>query len=203
MPKRFLASLTLLVVLAAPALADSAYKPTGSPLGMGGIVAWIVCAKKKRDQIGGWLLYFYWNLYAGLIVSVFLLVGETEGYVPQNFTAEQNFPLLMLAGVPHVLMVFVMAAVATFLLFVREPGMLKLLRWILGASVVAGLVALIVHSSHLQDAEELDVMALASHCGWLAYFCLSKRVRHVFVSHDWEEAVETLYPTPGRVSIAP
>lgn len=203
MPRRFLASLTILLALAAPAWADSAYQPTGPPFTLGGIVAWIICAKKKRDQIGGWLLYFYWTLYAGIIVSVFVLIGETEGFVPQNFTVEQNFPLLMLVGVPRILMAFVVAAVATFLLFVRDPGMLKLLRWTFVASIVAGIAASIVHSRQGLHNEGWDLITLVSDCAWLAYFCLSERVRHVFVSHDWEDAVENLYPASGQVKIAP
>ena len=203
MSKRFLQTLGILFFCTAPLLAETVDKPPTSPFGIGAIVAWIVCARKKRDEIGGWLLYFYWSLYGGVIGVSLIILSTHDQFVPQYFTPEKHFPALMAVHVPDVLMVFVLAAVATYLLIVREPGMLKLLRAVLGVSIAVSVVSLVVATQTQPDQAGWDFLSATTDTAWLIYFYFSRRVKHVFVTHDWDEGVKQIYPESAPLRIAP
>jgi hypothetical protein len=85
-------------------------------------------------------------------------------------------------------------AVATLLLQVRTWDMLKLLRWIMVADVSAGVLATAIDSAYFPDNVAITSLALVADLIWLVYLFRSSRVQHVFLSHDWEMAVESIHP---------
>ena len=63
--------------------------------GGGGIVAWIVCHRNRRNEIGGWLLFFFWQLYGGLLMTAVLFASNIQSYVPENFENGEHFELFL------------------------------------------------------------------------------------------------------------
>jgi hypothetical protein len=179
-----------LVVLAASS-GGSQYSPTFAP---GGLVAWFVCNGRKRDQIGGWLLYFYWQLYSALFISIVFFATNIQSYVPENFDSSSKFALFLASTVPVLLLFVVECAVATLLLSARTWDMFKLLRWTLVAEVAAAILGVGIDAAYFPDNVPLSGMALVSDLLWLGYLFRSQRVRHVFYSHDWDEAVNSIHP---------
>src|ERR1019366_2191292 len=106
-----------------------------APTAPGGIVAWIVCNARKRRPVGGWLMFFYWQIYSGLLVSAVMFASNIQSYVPENFDSTSKFALFLSSALPSVLLFVVKCAVATLLLSARTWGMLPLLRGVLMADL--------------------------------------------------------------------
>jgi len=49
--------------------------------------------------------------------------------------------------------------------------------------------------AHFEDNLPLDAYTVVCTLIWVAYFFISKRVSHVFGLNDWEDAVDTFYPS--------
>jgi len=108
-----------------------------TPMLPGGIVAWIICNGRKRNPIGGWLLFYYWQLWSGLVLSAAFFAMNIQSYVPENFDNEKLFAIFLASSVSTLLVLLIQVVVATMLLSFRTPDMLSLLRWTLVVSVVA------------------------------------------------------------------
>lgn len=180
----------LMVLVAA---SNQPYVPTFP----GGIIAWIVCNARKRQEYGGWLLYFYWQLYSGVIMTTVFFCINFQSYVPENFGDERSrYYWFLLSTVPTLVIFALQVAVATVLISVRTWDLLRLLRGLIGAQVVAAFVALVIDAKLFPENIALNMMfTLFPYSCWLAYFHASKRVKHVFQMHDWDTAVETIHPT--------
>ena len=62
-----------LATFAATGQSGSQYSPTFSP---GYLIAWWICNGRKRNPIGGWLLFFYWGVYSSLLYDRGVLRDE-------------------------------------------------------------------------------------------------------------------------------
>jgi hypothetical protein len=167
-----------------------------------GIIACIVCNMRKRGEFGGWLLFFYWQLFSGAMLSVFLFLKNFQTYVPENFAT--HAPIhhwFMITAIATIVILALQVAVGTMLIVVRSWDMLQFLRILLAAQVVALFAALIVDANYFPNGVAYRVGGLISEGIWMAYFLMSDRVRHVFKCHDWETMVETIYPAPKELSI--
>lgn len=107
----------------------------------------------------------------------------------------------MITAVLTIVILALQVAVGTMLIVVRSWDMLQFLRILLAAQVVALFAALIVDANYFPNGVAYRVGGLISEGIWMAYFFMSDRVRHVFKCHDWETAVEAIYPTPTELSI--
>src|SRR5271156_3494570 len=74
--------------------------PSTPVLPGGGIIAWIVCNGRKRNPIGGWLLFYYWQLWSGLLLSAVFFSINIQSYVPENFDSGSRFALFLASAVP-------------------------------------------------------------------------------------------------------
>jgi hypothetical protein len=167
-----------------------------APTFPGGIIAWIVCNSRKKQQIGGWLLFYYWQLYSGVLMTSVFFVIALESYVPENFDDHKRYLLFLVSTVPTLVIYALQVAVGTFLISVRTWDLLRLLRWLIAAEVAAVSVAVAIDATFLPDNVFLNLYTLVQEVLWLAYFFRSKRVMSVFKSHDWDVAVNRLYSRP-------
>ena len=181
------------------AMVTSSGNPS-TPLAPGGIIAWIICNGRKRNPIGGWLLFYYWQLWSGLLISAAFFAINIQSYVPGNFDTGLLFARFLSSTVPVLLLLLVQLVVATMLLSFRTSDMLRLLRWTLVAEVVAVAVGAAIDAKYYPDNIGFSALALIQETLWMLYFFKSTRVRHVFDSQDWEVAVHTIYPLKLKLS---
>src|ERR1700752_1398359 len=99
--------LPLLLALSMSADVPQTDDVPANPFGLIGLVGWVICALRKREAIGGWLLYFYIVIYSGVVWTVVLMLARIQTYVPQNYLPSQHHTLLMWMVVPSIVMVFV------------------------------------------------------------------------------------------------
>jgi hypothetical protein len=160
----------------------------------GGIIAWVICNARKRSPIGGWLLFYYWQLYSGLLLSLVFFGMNLASYIPEYSGDQTKFLLFLASAAPGLILYPAQGAVATLLLSVRTWDMLKLVRWIILGQVVAAVVGVVIDATYFPDNQILSVIMLIQEALWLAYFYRSTRVRHIFNLQDWDTAVNLIYP---------
>ena len=182
---------TMLALLLASSSSNSTYAP-GLP--GGGIIAWIVCYKQRRSQIGGWLLFYYWQLYGGILVTLLFFAVAFQSYVPESFDNAGLYHFFLWSTLPTLLLFATQVVVSTMFLSVRSWELLKLMRWVLAFQLVACLLAMIIDARKFPDNLFFDVWNAIGPAVWSLYFYRSKRVKHVFRTCDWDVAVEEFYP---------
>jgi hypothetical protein len=180
----------LLALLLVAGSSDSNYTP-GVP---GGIIAWIVCYKSRHSPIGGWLMLYYWQLYGGILVTAIFLVAGLQNYVPDAFGDAGLYYLFLLSVLPVLLIFAIQVVVSTMLLSVRSWNLLKLLRWVLLAQLAACSIAGVIDAQKFPDSLFFDIWDAIGPVVWSLYLFRSKRVKHVFRTCDWDEAVKEFYP---------
>jgi hypothetical protein len=86
------------------------------------------------------------------------------------------------------------------LLSARTWDLLKLLRWVIAAEVVGAIVSTGIDAVYYPDNVALNFLTIVPESLWLAYLFRSVRVRHIFQSHDWELAVNFIYPLKPKAA---
>lgn len=167
----------------------------------GGIIAWIICYKQRKSQIGGWLLFFFWQLYGGILMTVIFFVSGFNSYVPESYNDARTYHLFLISAVPQIVIFLMQLAVGTMLLSVRTWDMLKLMRFTVLAATIWFWVSVLIDSRAFPESAALDVFSGLISTVWTLYLFRSKRVRHVFQMHDWDTAVERIYPDHEKLSI--
>jgi hypothetical protein len=166
---------------------------TPSPLGI--LLAWWICNRNKRNPIGGWLMFYYWQVYGGILVTLLFFALSAQSYVPENFDSTRRFALFLASALPGLILLFIEAAVATFLLSARTWDMVKLLRCVMMALIAVTLLGTVIDGLYFPESLAFGFLGLGSTTIWLAYFFRSKRIQHVFWAHDWDAAVGKIYPS--------
>jgi hypothetical protein len=176
---------------AALALASSETPAPPFPLG-GGIIWWLICAKRKQHAIGGWLLFYFWQVFSGAALAAILLVTlGYRSYSPEMFDKPFEYWLYFVSAAPGVLLLFVHAAAALILLTVRTWDVLQLLRRIVVAQVVFTWLGVVIDATKFQSDLPLDLFGAIQITVWLLYLFRSQRVERVFKHHNWEQAAPT------------
>src|SRR5262245_40099211 len=118
------------------ALASSEAPSTPSFPACGGLVWWIICSRRKHQAIGGWLLFYFWQIFSGAVLAAILLLTiGYRSYLPEMSEKPFDYWLYFLSAVPNLLLVFVHAGAALILLTVRTWDVLQLVRRIAIAEV--------------------------------------------------------------------
>ena len=146
-----------------------------------GLAAVVVCVARRRRAIGGWLLYFVIQVFAGLIRSTLSLVATVAQYHP----ARQR-SLALMSTVPDALMWLAVAAICVMLLKTRDWRWVISLRAAISLKIVVGFISAAIDSRCFPDNVTLDVAMLILLAIFLVYLFFSRRVHHVFTTKDWE-----------------
>jgi len=174
------------ILQAAQATGGNGYTPT---LPGGIIILGIICNSRKKKPIGGWLLFYFWQLYAGLVVTTLQFSTNLQSYVPENFDDKHLFYLFIVSSVPLLIVYALQVAVATFLISVKTWDLVRLLRSLIMTEIVAITIAIPINAKYFPDNIFINVYNLLLAFAWLIYFFKAQRVIHVFKTHDWDKPV--------------
>ena len=176
----------LFIALPLTAATDSAQSPPVPGGAIGALVMWYICPIRKDKEIGGWLLYFYIQLYLGVIVSLIVFAATFSAYEPSTWAkAPDLYPMFLLSAVPGLLLLPAQLVVAEILRRSRDIKWVSILRYVLMADLVMSIVAIAIDTKYFKESVVFDFIGVIWPTIWLPYFYLSKRVRRVFELHDW------------------
>ena len=123
-----------------------------------------------------------------------------QSYIPENFDEKEKYLLFLASAVPTLILYLIQLAVGTILLTVRTWYLLKLLRWAIIGEIAAAIVSTAIDAVYFPDNVGLNFLTIVPESLWLAYLFRSARVKHVFQTHDWEIAVNSIYPAKPKMA---
>lgn len=124
---------------------------------------------------------------------VFLGMG-LQSYVPESFDDRHRYFLSLMSIVPNLIVLALEIAVATMLVSVRTWDLLRLLRGLMIAGLIFAAIGTLIDVNYFPDNLPFDALTIIPAAVWLAYFFRSRRVKHIFMVHDWDTIVDTWYP---------
>lgn len=160
-----------------------------------------LCNSRRHKSIGGWLLYFYIQIYLAVPLAFGLFVVSTLPHLQANRLHDQTaVALLTLISILPLVMISFEALLATVLLGKREWMMVNVVRGVFFADLLARLMILAIDWKIWPHAVTGALLGSIWPVLWLGYFSYSKRVQKVFKTHDWEAAPMDMGATTRQVS---
>ena len=141
----------------------------------------------RKQAIGGWLLYFYYWVFALLFTSLQDIVRHPNVYSLSFRSDSVSHEALVLAVFPRLFVYIVVGAVATILLIKKEWMWVEHLRVVLSAGVLIAGFSFWLDVRYFPSSIRVNGIRWIGLCLWLLYFFVSKRVHHVFRTHDWDK----------------
>jgi hypothetical protein len=164
-----------------------------------GIVAWVVANARKREEIGGWLLYYIWGIYSAAAFSLIFFCITFPDCVPEAWDSPSLYRWYLAALVPILVISALQVATATMLISVRTADMFRFFRWLQVAHLVLALVTVTIRIKYFPDTVATHVGAAGVQAIWTAYLFVSKRVKEVFLTQNWENTSAAWYPTTTKL----
>jgi len=147
----------------------------------------IVSITGRKQAIGGWLLYFYYWIFAELYISFGDIALHPNVFRPYFGPGSANSEALVLAVFPRLFVYLSVAAVAIILVVKREWVWVERLRVLLSAGVIIDGFSIWLDIHYFPQSTRFNAVRWIGLCFWLVYFFVSKRVHHVFRTHDWNK----------------
>jgi hypothetical protein len=183
-----------------PALADATSQPAQNSFFSILFVAWGIAYLSRRRAIGGWLFYFYLQLYLSLLFSFIFLPGIISNLGPNGWDSSLRYVMFLASTVPTIATQYVEVFAASRLLRTRNAANLKFLRIVLAVLVVASGVGMAIDIQYFETNAVFDVLTFVFAVIWSLYFWRAQRVRKVFVENSWThpDAIPKRKRTPAE-----
>lgn len=166
---------------------------TGS-VAAGVLITYWICNSRKHHAIGGWLLYFYIQLYGGALFSLLIFFTIFQNFNPEIWDDKALYTLYLISTVPSYISILGQVSVASMLLSKRFRNVqtVNWLRIFFVVSFVFSLIGLLIDSTHWPKNASLNFLPLIVSAFWFLYFTFSKRVDLVFKQANWDP--KAMYP---------
>ena len=164
---------------------------TTNPASGGILLVFLVVYLSRKREIGGWLLYFYFQIYVTFLFSMLFISPLISNLSPDNWDDMFKYSMFIISTVPSLVMSIIVLVISTLLLKNKNSKYLKILRQSLVFQVVFGLIAVSIDCLYFADIPSnlfFDGLALCGSIVWVIYFARSSRVQKVFVERSWFEA---------------
>lgn len=174
-----------LMLLSLPAFAAASNTGTaGAPLFLAFAIAYLT----RRMAIGGWLFYFYLQLYVSLPFWLLVFASTELKYLsPAEWNSSELYAFYLLSTIPSNIAMLAETIFATMLLFQRDLAHVQYLRRTLIGYVIIASITVIVDVAYFNSTSTVtfDVLMLSFATIWCFYFYRSDRVRWVFIENKW------------------
>lgn len=142
---------------------------------------------RRKQDIGGWLMYFYYWIGAMLVIYVKEALGNYKVFLPSSKLDPATHVALIVAVYPRLLALLGVVVAAVMVVKRREWFLIERLRMMLGVTVVIAGISVALDAIYFRRALMANLIRCVMLLVWLLYFYLSKRVHHVFRTKDWEK----------------
>lgn len=186
---RWLVFLLLIIFLFMATNAFAATSGTRNQSVVGGalFVAFAIAYLSRRRAIGGWLLYYYVQLYTGFIFSLIFIPQFIKYLSPSNWQNSLEYVMYFLSVMPVFIVQIVELYAGTKLLFRKNKTNVEFLRNVLIALVVFSGCAIAIDLIYFKEHVGLifDILIFVFSIIWAWYFSKARRVRLVFIENNW------------------
>ena len=170
-PRPWCFSVMMLLLFQNIAMAESGSSVSGAPIGLvGALIMYLICSGRKAKEIGGWLLYYYIQLYIGAIFMVVITIVSINNYNPSLWEDQKAYMLFLFLMIPEIAVFLVQAGVATMAMKTRDYYWVKKLKVVLVLDLIFVLSAMLIDYQFFKDNLPFDVLALIWPLMWLPYF---------------------------------
>lgn len=186
-----IAPLVLLLAAGLPASAlaqaaangSSTQNPTSSVFGIGLLLVYLT----RRKEIGGWLFYYYMQLYVSVVLTTVFTFMSIDNLDPSKWPRSDRYVWFLVSWLPVILAQCAEVAAATYLLAKRTEQNVRRVRYALLALLITSAVAVSIDITVFSESASavMDGMTLVFSAIWLWYFYTSVRVQRVFIDHTW------------------
>jgi len=156
----------------------------------------VVCYLRRKESIGGWLLYFYYWIYALVVAYAYDAFAHYRVFLSTTKVDSEHHLALFAVAYPRLLALAVVVGVAMILLKRREWVWVERLRLALGAEIIIAGVSVALDAKYFPKSFTVNLGRCVMMLLWFLYFCLSDRVYSVFRLKDWESARPPIPASP-------
>ena len=156
---------------------------------------WLVCYVRRKNPIGGWLLYYFIGLYVGLFISIALIVPSLSNYNPLEWDDKFHYFLFIITTIPGEILLLAQVLLSIYLLSKkrRDWKHIEILKKVLFADVVFSAISIPIEVSLWPVSVFFSIYSAILSLIWFFYFRKSVRVQYVFKDKLWNP--EILYPS--------
>jgi len=140
----------------------------------------------RRRPIGGWVLYFYLQLYLSVLLSLIFLPDVAKNLSPVGWDTPQRYFMFIGSTVPLTVAEWFEVFAASRLLYEKNAANLLTLRIAIGIVLVCAALAAGIDIEYFNSTPVSDIMTLIVAFIWSLYFSISERVQQVFVMHTFQ-----------------
>ncbi|MBN1547237.1 MAG: hypothetical protein JW902_11305 [Syntrophaceae bacterium] len=148
-----------------------------APLGITLAIAYVT----RRMAIGGWLFYYYLQLYIGVLLTIAFIPAIVNNLQPTGWEDKTIYGFFVFSIVPPLLVKVLEVIFATRLLFKsqRNEKNVKTVRYVLLSSVIFSIISLVIDGYYFRENAGLSIYAVIFASIWCLYFFYSYRVDYV------------------------
>jgi uncharacterized membrane protein YidH (DUF202 family) len=150
-----------------------------------GLVTGIVSYLRRKQEIGGWFLYFYFWISAVLVIYLTDALNNYRVFLPSSKLDATRHVALITAVYPRLLALVGVVVIAVALLKWREWSWIERLRLMLAVTAVIASISVALDVRYFPRSLFANLIRCTMLWVWLIYFYVSKRVHHVFRTRDW------------------
>jgi hypothetical protein len=142
---------------------------------------------RRKQDIGGWLMYFYY--WIGAVLAVYLkdALQNYQIFLPSSKLDSAKHLALIVAVYPRLFALLGAVAAAVALLKWRDWLWIERLRFMLGVTVVIAGISAALDAIYFPGSFLVNLVRCTMLGVWLIYFHISRRVHHVFRTKDWKK----------------
>ena len=154
----------------------------------GALIAWWICRSRRHKPIGGWLLYYVFNVFVGIFVWLLFSVAAIKNYYPSSWADSTHYLLYLLTTLPND--IFTIAElILVFGLTIekfRSWKVIERLRVVLALSIAFSILSILIDIRYYESQNvPLEVFGIIWPVVWLLYFLKSERVKSIYRDNDF------------------
>ena len=142
---------------------------------------------RRKHDVGGWLMYFYFWISALLAVYLKDALSNYRVFLPSSKLEPTRHLALTIAVYPRLLALLGVVAVAFALLKFREWLWIERLRLALAVTLLVAGISVVLDATYFQQSFRANLIRWVVLCLWFLYFCFSVRIKRVFRTKDWNQ----------------
>lgn len=160
-------------------VAQQAAPPASSLAWLGAVVA----AFRRKQPIGGWLFFFFWQVVAGCAVTV--AYTDWSRFTPRTWGDQTQYLVFVLATAPKVATLITLAALGVMLMRTYDWRWVLVIKYTLIIFAIFGGISVAADLRFFPSRVAADVGLLIFPVAFAIYFNVSVRVRGVFRDRMW------------------